>query len=312
MFALGFALGELKLRKCLRQIGKRLEKALSITSGERGTIIGLSTGGAMLAAGGLSAAGSLGAAGIAAANQPGGMEQGYDVVTMPQYSFTEPRLRLASDYLTQNINRMSQGQYPAWYDKASPVMREGMMRGLNQATYGKPGQRQGTMQQASDMGAITGIGPKATWAQGQKVMSDYMDKSKQIDEYLTSLGVNIMQGEEQTYLQGMLNMPKGPDSTVVNKMGGAYGNQQGSPWQSLGQNLAGQDWSKIFQGGSNLQGMNSYGYSTNPAYTASGYDPVGMSGWSPSASPYQGMNWNQYQTMTGTGSQYGVVDTPYA
>ena len=236
-----------------------------ITGAASGAMIGLAGGPIGALAGG--AIGAL--AGGFGTPKAGGLEQGYDVVTMPQYSFTEPRLRLASDYLTQNINRMSQGQYPAWYDKASQTMRQQMMTNLNQATYGKPGQRTGTFQQAQDMGAITGIGPKATWAQGQKVLSDYTDKSSQIDAYLAQLGVGVMQGEESTYLQASQNMPQGPQSAIVNKMGGVYGPQGSSPWSTLGQTAAGQGFgnmfSNMFSGGGG-SGASQWGYSPSGQY----------------------------------------------
>lgn len=224
-----------------------------------------------------------------------GATGGYDVVTMPQYSFTEPRLRLTSDYISQNIERMMRGEYPSWYDKAQPVMREGMMRGLNQSMYGRPGERTGAVQSAMDVGAQLGVGPKAAMSQTRKLYSDYLDKSSQIDEYLTGLGVDIMRSGEQTYLQGSMAMPKGPDAQIVGMPNMPYG-QQGNPWLdfagTIGSNI---DWGKMFGQGI-PQGATSYG----------GGD-WGMS------TPYigPGLNNNQPvymgpggQLITGTSSQY--------
>ena len=51
---------------------------------------------------------------------------GPSVVTMPEYSFTEPRLKLTSDFISQNIERMMEGKYPAYYEEATPHIRRSM------------------------------------------------------------------------------------------------------------------------------------------------------------------------------------------
>jgi hypothetical protein len=200
------------------------------------------------------------------------LQQGYDVVNLPQYSFTEPRLRLASDYLTQNIGRMSQGEFPVWWDKASPILRQGLSRANQQNYYGIPGVRQGGMNSALEAGAITGLGAGQAFKGSRPLTQAYMDKENEIDEYLTGLGVNIMQSAEPMYLQAMGNLPKGPDSVVSNLMGGVSSpaaNNMGDLGNSLAK-MAGQGWFNQPSG----QGQ------TGSIFNA----------------PASGMNWSDYAT----------------
>ena len=217
-----------------------------------------------------------------------GMEQGYDIVTMPQYSFTEPRLRLVSDYLTQNIQRMAEGKFPVWWDKLSPIIKEGLMRNLQETYYGKPGEREtGLIQQPFETAAIKDLGPKTAWAGARKVTSEYADKAKAIDEYMASLGVDIMSQGEGRYLTGGIQMPKGPDAAIVNRMGGVYGTQ-GTPWLDLMgssmEMLGSTDWSNLFSGGGqqNYNQLASQGLvSTMPTdYSWWPYTPAMQDPWS--------------------------------
>ena len=238
-----------------------------------------------------------------------GVEQGYDIVTMPQYSFTEPRLRLVSDYLTQNIQRMAEGKFPVWWDKLSPIIKEGLMRNLQETYYGKPGEREtGLIQQPFETAAIKDLGPKTAWAGARKVTSEYADKAKAIDEYMASLGVDIMSQGEGRYLTGGIQMPKGPDAAIVNRMGGVYGTQ-GTPWldlmgSSMGM-LGGMDWGKSSGGQpTNLQtlyGGNIYDVTTAPSWAT--YAPTEeVSPYYPYPSVQAPANY--YQTAMQTPSQY--------
>jgi len=108
--------------------------------------------------------------------------------------------------------------------------------------------RTGLANQAAEVGALTGLGPKGTQAQVSKQYRNYAEKAKQIEEYLVGQGVNIMRQESLTLPQLSMNMPKGPDAQVVNYMGGVGGNSNSAagmaaagnmlgniPWDSFGQ-----------------------------------------------------------------------------
>jgi len=181
--------------------------------------------------------------------KPDKMEQGYDIVQMPQYSWTEPNRRLLADYLSQNMERMGRGEAPAWWDKAKPQIREGMSRQNRETYFGRPGERTGIMQATSQMGAMGGVGPKAMMAQGGKALQDYASQEKSIDEYLTGLGVDIQREGEGRYMTGLMGMPGGPETQIVNKMGGVsggnqWGQQVGDLMGSLGKSLP---WENMFQ-----------------------------------------------------------------
>lgn len=221
-----------------------------------------------------------------------GGQTGYDVVQQPQYSFTEPRMRLASDYVSQNLARMQRGEYPAWYDKAQNTMRQGMQRNNYQATYGRPGQRTGTMQASMQAGAMGGLGPKSMMAQVGRAGQDYQNREKAINEYLAQQGVGVMQAGEQTYLDQSNRMPMGPAAQAI-----PYNNpgaQQANPWATLasgmGEYLGGEPWktggggvpgiSPTNWSGTSLSGSNPWGSSQYPSNWSNNLSfPSGFGGY---------------------------------
>ena len=60
-----------------------------------------------------------------------------------------------------------------------------------------------------------GVGPKATIAQTNKALYDYSMKEREIDEYLTKLGVDVSMQTQGQMLQASAGMPKGPDAVVM-------------------------------------------------------------------------------------------------
>lgn len=140
---------------------------------------------------------------------------GPQVITLPQYSFTEPRLQTTSDFISNNIDRMNRGEYPTYYQNALPTLRENMSRPLRETYYGRPGERTGAINAAMETGSITGIGPRTANAQATKQIRDYTDKESAIDEYLTKMGVDIMSQDAYRFPQLSMSMPKGPDATVL-------------------------------------------------------------------------------------------------
>jgi len=137
---------------------------------------------------------------------------GAQYLTAPQYSFTEPRLQLTSDYITQNLQRLQEGKYPVYYEQAKPQLREAMSRELQETYYGVPGERTGIAGRAREAGAALGLGAAPTFRQEEKVYREYARKENEIDEYLTQIGVQLMGQAEQTALDASIRLPKGPDA----------------------------------------------------------------------------------------------------
>ena len=144
---------------------------------------------------------------------------GPSVVTLPQYSFTEPRLKLTSDFISGNIQNLSEGKYPTYYQNALPALRENMSRPLKETFFGSGGLNgsNGTsiMDQIRSTGAALGVGPKATVARENKALYDYASKNQEIDEYLTKLGVDIASQDSRYFTQASIAMPQGPSAQVV-------------------------------------------------------------------------------------------------
>lgn len=159
-------------------------------------------------------------------------------IQLPQYSFTEPRLKLTSDFVSDNISRLSRGEYPSYYDKALPTLREGMHRPLYETYYGRAGEP-GLLRGAYETGSITGVGPRSTQAQVERTLFDYATAERQINEYLTKMGVDIMREEAYRFPLLSTQIPKGPDaqlgyptiipgSTAGNEAAGDLGSSFGS------------------------------------------------------------------------------------
>lgn len=148
--------------------------------------------------------------------EPGGF------AVAPQYSFTEPRLRLASDFISDNLQSMQEGKFPAYYQNAMPTIRGGLNRANQQAFFGQPGQRVGSVQAGMQAGAAMGIGPKSGMANTNKALQRYEQASQQIEEFLQSKGVDITQQSMATMLNASNQMPKGPDYIQYGSTQGTY------------------------------------------------------------------------------------------
>lgn len=136
------------------------------------------------------------------------------IYVMPQYDFTEPRLRETSSFLSDNIARMRRGEYPDYYQNALPSMREALRRPNHEAYYGRNGEA-GILRDTASIGSITGIGPRSTNSAVEKALYDYGSKEQQIEEYLQKIGVDIMQRDATAFPQLSAGLPKGPDAQVV-------------------------------------------------------------------------------------------------
>lgn len=221
---------------------------------------------------------------------PSSSTQTVSTWTAPQYSFTEPRNQLVSDFVSQNIQRMNEGKYPTYYQNALPSLREQMAQPLRENTFGTPGYRsQSLMGQAGEEGAMYNLGAGSTVARKRKVMSDYATKNAAIDQYLTQLGVNIMSNEATTLPQISNQMAQGPTSqpvTLTSNTGGTQGisgavgsflgsgGMQSIPWSSLGNMFGGGGTSIGGTGAGNSMGWNTAdqgGYGTSQYGGAQNY-----------------------------------------
>ena len=162
-------------------------------------------------------------------------KSGYDIVQMPQYSWTEPNLRMTGDFLADSMQRLGRGEAPAYWDKSVDSMRNSMANPLRENYYGRPGERGGLVQQAQGLGAMTGTGPRGTFAQVNKQMKNYATAEQQIDEFLNKQRVNIMQRESEFLPQMMSQMPKGPDAQLAPYAGYPTQQPQKSGFGDLGE-----------------------------------------------------------------------------
>ena len=203
--------------------------------------------------GGLAAGAAGGAMGMLSGGGGGGgqqMQQGYDIVQMPQYSWTEGNRRQLADYYSGGLRNLQAGNAPQWWQNAQPQLQAGMSRQNRLTAYGQPGTRQGTIGDAMSIGAMTGLRGKRAMTPGTQAVQQYAERENAINDYLTQLGVNVMQGSEQLYTSGIQSMPGGPETQIVNKMGGVSGgNNWGGQMAQLAGTIAGNtDWASIIQG----------------------------------------------------------------
>lgn len=186
-------------------------------------------------------------------------QYGYDIVEMPQYSYSEPMLRQTSDYLTDTMSRLGEGKFPAYYDKALPQIRAGMADPLKRTFFGTAGNRGGLVQQAMSRGAQAGVGPKGAMAYSGKAVQDYANQEAQIDAFLASMGVDIMNKQSMAVPSMAMSMPRGPETQIVNYMGGVGGGNQSQPmdWGNFPWGMVDDfrgEMGNLFGGGGGVQG----------------------------------------------------------
>jgi len=153
-------------------------------------------------------------------NDSGSVGQfGPTTVTYPQYSFTEPRRQLMSDYVSSGLQNLSEGKYPTYWEKAYPGIRAKMRKNLYGTYYGDTSGT-GLLDQARSTGAALGVGPKSVIGRENKLLKQYADQEAEIDQYLEQLGLGAAQQAESTYLNVGNAIVGGPESTVIG--GGSY------------------------------------------------------------------------------------------
>ena len=158
----------------------------------------------------------------------GGGVTGPMVVELPQYKWTKQQRKTAADFTMSQLNRMQgPNAMPEYLAQAMPTLRENMSRPLRETYWGSSGlggSGGGILNQVRETGAALGTGPKAVVAQENKALFDYANAEKGIDEYLTKLGVDVMQADARFYTHEANTAPGGPDAQVVG--GQAYGGGQ--------------------------------------------------------------------------------------
>jgi hypothetical protein len=174
---------------------------------------------------------------------------GYDLIQPKWMPGMEALSGQASDYYANQLQRMREGREPEWWSKYAPVLKGRQMRGLEQAMYGMPGDRQqGAYSGQMQAGALAGLGAGQTTARTRPLYSEYLNKAREIDEAMAGMGAGIMQQGEQTYLQGINNMQKFQPMPMAMPVPQQPATQ--SPWASLLGNMAGS-----FIGGGGLNGL---------------------------------------------------------
>lgn len=170
---------------------------------------------------------AMGIAGTVGSMLEPGSPGGPAVIKGLTYKAAERGIPAAWDYNTAIMESLSKGQLPPWFQKLEPILRKQAEESAYTAAYGRPGQRTGYVQQMGELGGITGVGPKATFAQTSRAGQQYADKMEAINAYLASKGIDVGLRESQFARQAAAELPQGPPSTVVNMP------PTESPWAGL-------------------------------------------------------------------------------
>lgn len=167
-----------------------------------------------------------------------GQGPGYDIVPLPQYGFTEPRLGLTSDFLSGEIERIMRGDLPGWYEGIEGTLREQGRRGLKETYMGVPGLSPGILERQKSFDVSRGLGKGAAATRGYGAQLDrWAQGEKQIEEELMKMGAAAQEKGAYEFPRLSMMMPKGPDTAVL----GPYGGQapQMSEWDKIMGSLAG-------------------------------------------------------------------------
>jgi hypothetical protein len=175
----------------------------------------------------------------------GSSTSGYDIATMPQYSWNETNQKLVADTAAQNINRMNEGKSPVWWENMSPGVTESLKKQNYQTYFGTPGIRNGVVNEAVSGGAGQGLGKGATTRRKWTALQDYSNKSSLIDQFMAQQGINVMSQQSMAWPQLAAGLPSGPQSAAI-----PYSSQtpaQSNSWGDLATNLVGNiPWENMF------------------------------------------------------------------
>ena len=176
-----------------------------------------------------------GAGMLANSNRKGG---GYEIIYPKQPSYSEPRMRLTSDYITQNLQRIMEGKFPAWYEGISPILKKQQQQGLNEAYYGDQFQP-GILNQTQSYDVARGLGRGASASKTYATqLQKYATQEKAIDDYISQLGYQAQ--ESGAYQFPQLSMQLSQDERAWGTPVGMYQvPTQSNGWDSLASVLGG-------------------------------------------------------------------------
>jgi len=162
-------------------------------------------------------------------NRKGG---GYDIIYPKQPSYSEPRMRLTSDFITQNLQRINEGKFPSWYEGISPLLKKQQQQGLNQAYYGDQFQP-GILNQTAAYDAARGLGRGAAASKTYgSQLQKYSQQEKAIDDYISQLGYQAQ--ETGAYQFPQLSMQLSQDERAWGSPVGMYQvPTQSNGWDSV-------------------------------------------------------------------------------
>ena len=254
----------------------------------------------------IGAAGSIGAGylGNKTRQTSPGTPGGYMVA--PQYSFTEPRLRLMSDFASDNITRAGRGEAPAYFERGVGKMRQGLERGVQTTYFGRAGDRTGSVQAGLEAGAIAGTGSRPGTANVNKALQRYEEAGLSIEEFIAKECMRSTEESIKTSMYYGSQIPGGPESQYIT--GYPAQTTEGSmPWLSSMASMVGNnpnmlgDIGDLFGGG----GWKPQGY--GPGYQLPGADnvPGGV------APPDYYLNQTSAAAPTPTYAQSSGAPTPY-
>ena len=202
---------------------------------------------------------------------------GPQVITLPEYSWTQDNLRQSGEFVADNIQSMSEGKYPAYYQKAMPYIKENMGRSLKETFYGSPMGGPGVMDQIRSTGAATGVGPKATNAMTSKAMLEYSNKAQEIDEFLHQMGVGLTERGSYNFPALVNQAPRGPATAVMGGMQYNQPPQTSGIWDAMGSMAGNMPWEDMFQnkpdtgGGDGGDFYNAFDYTRDQGGFSGGY-----------------------------------------
>lgn len=208
-----------------------------------------------------------------------------------------------AQYLNQNIGAYSAGKTPAYIDTAINTMDAGAQQTLYQNTFGLPGRRTGTTQAATEAGAMTGVGPKATNSLVGKALDTWQEGSRLVKEKLAELKMGAIQNDLGMTLQGVSSLPRTryqafPGQPATEGTSPRYGTLAGKlasevPWGSMFNTTTSANASPAYNstyypgyGGGTAAPADYYKTQGTPQYTNFDLSKVLSSGLSSSLSPY--------------------------
>jgi hypothetical protein len=118
-------------------------------------------------------------------------ESGFNVTTIPLTADQQ----VGSSFLANQLQSLQQpggALGPSFFQESIPLLRRNLASGLSRDFFGLPGQRnEGTFAKSVNLGALTGLGPRASVAQGNKQLQNFQQQSQSIDEFIAKTGIDI-------------------------------------------------------------------------------------------------------------------------